>query len=89
MSDDVPSVEDDRDKDEAKGFQARGRGQKHTLDDDQMSVRSSGSKRQDVTTSAEKIQNQNRGKGGYRDKSSFKNRSSVSNKPTRGAFVKK
>ena len=87
LSDDVSAVEDDRDRDEAKGFQARGRGQKHQLDDDQMSVRSSGSKRQDVTTSAEKTQN--RGRGGYKDKGSSKNKSSFGNKPSRGNFVKK
>ena len=54
LSDDTPPFEDDRAE-----FQTQGRGRKHQRDDDQMSVES-GSKRQDVSSSAEK----NRGRGG-------------------------
>ena len=40
---------------EAGGFSFRGgRGQKHRLDDDAMSVQSTGSKRKDLASSAEK-----------------------------------
>ena len=39
------------------------RGQKHRLDDDQMSVQSSGSKRQDLASSAEKNRKSKQGKG--------------------------
>ena len=51
----------------ADGFESQqpGRGHKHRLDDDQMSVESSESKRPDVTTSAEKNHSKNKpGKGG-------------------------
>lgn len=40
-----------------------GRGMKHRMDDDQMSVQSTGSKRQDVASSAEKSRKTKQGKG--------------------------
>ena len=55
LSDDVPPPEDDK-----AGYQTQGRGRKHQREDDQMSVESVTSKRQDVSSSAEK----NRGRGG-------------------------
>ena len=54
LSDDTPSFDDDSGE-----FRTQGRGQKHQRDDDQMSTES-GSKRQDISSSAEK----NRGRGG-------------------------
>ena len=49
LTDDAPPIEDDR-----GDFRTQGRGQKHPREEDQMSVESTGTKRQDVLTSAEK-----------------------------------
>ena len=58
LSDDQPAMA----QPEASGSQPLGRGQKHRLDDDQMSVESSGSKRRDQSASAEKNQKSGRNK---------------------------
>ena len=52
LSDDYPAQLAQEGLSEAEGFQPRG--QKHRLDDDQMSVQSTGTKRPDNETSAEK-----------------------------------
>ena len=55
LSDDYPTQLTEEGRDEAVGFQPVGRGQKHRLEDDQMSVES-GTKRVDNVSSAEKNQ---------------------------------
>ena len=54
LSDDYSSRQSTEAGAEASGFQQVGRGQKHRLDDDQMSVQSVESKRLDTVPSAEK-----------------------------------
>lgn len=60
---------------ESSGFQTSGRGQKHRLDDDQMST-GSNSKRQDLARSAEKNPSKNQFKS--QSKSQFKNKPKAS-----------
>ena len=54
LSDDYASQQRTEEGAEASGFQQVGRGQKHRLDEDQMSVHSVESKRLDTVPSAEK-----------------------------------
>ena len=72
LSDDAQPADDEGGEFQTQG---RGRGQKYPRDEDQMSVESHGSKRQDVVSSAEKnkkSQSQNRG-GGSKSKSRGRN----------------
>ena len=63
LSDDAPSAAEPRDSwPEASNSQPLGRGQKHRLDEDQMSVESSESKRKDQSASAEKNKKSGNGK---------------------------
>lgn len=58
---------------EGEGYQSRGdRGQKHRLDDDQMSVKSVGSKRMDLSSSADKSKSKPKPGHGAKNKAKAK-----------------
>lgn len=62
LSDDHPVPSDPAVGVGASGPISQSRSRKHRLDDDQMSVESTGSKRKDVSTSAEKNKSKNKSK---------------------------
>ena len=64
LSDDSPLVGQPPASSAAGASHPPGRGHKHRLDDDQISVQSSGSKRKDLTSSADK----NKGRNGTKNK---------------------
>ena len=68
LSDDSPLLGQPSASPAAGASHPPGRGQKHRLEDNQMSVKSSGSKHKDLTSSADK----NRGKSGAKNKSKNK-----------------
>ena len=64
LSDEYPAQLAQEGQAEAAGFQPSSRGQKHRLEDDQMSVQSVESKRLDTETSAEKNRKKQQQKSG-------------------------